>query len=173
MEIDTLAGLPAHPLFVHVPVILVPMAALAAGLLALFPRLIRRWGWWVVGLAGVGAVGAILAAGSGEGLEDRVEETAALERHTDLGEVARNVSIVLFVVVLALVLAQRFITVSRIRTVVASILMIVTATGAAGTIAAAGHSGAESVWSERIDSGEQKYENDAEGRTEDPDDEKD
>jgi hypothetical protein len=118
-------------------------------------------------------VGAILAAGSGEGLEDRVDETAVLERHTDLGEVARNVSIVLFVVVLALVLAQRFITVSRIRTVMASILMIVTATGATGTIAAAGHSGAESVWSERIDSGEQEYENDSEGRTEDPDDEKD
>lgn len=153
MEIDTLAGLPAHPLFVHVPVIVVPVAALATVILALFPRHIERWGWWVVCLAGAGALGAILTAGSGEALEDRVDETALLERHTDLGELARTVSIGLFAVLVVVALAHRFISATRVRTVTASVLLIGAAGGAVGTIAAAGHSGAESVWSEVVDAG--------------------
>lgn len=153
MEFDTLAGLPAHPLFVHVPVIVVPLAALATVILAFFPRYIERWAWWVVCLAGVGALGAILTAGSGEALEDRVDETALLERHADLGELARTVSIALFIVLAIVAMAHRFISGSRIRTVLTSIILVGAATGAVGAIAAAGHSGAESVWSEVVEAG--------------------
>lgn len=154
MEIDTLAGLPAHPLFVHIPVIVVPMAAMAAGILAIFPRFIGRWVWWVAGLAGVGALGAVLTAGSGEALEERIEETALVERHTELGELARAVSIALFAVLVVVAVTWRFVSGKRIRTAVASVVMLGAAAGAVGTIAAAGHSGAESVWSEVVGSDE-------------------
>lgn len=154
MEIDTLAGLPAHPLFVHIPVIVVPMAAIAAGILAIFPRFIGRWVWWVAGLAGVGALGAVLTAGSGEALEERIEETALVERHTELGELARAVSIALFAVLVVVAVTWRFVSGKRIRTAVASVVMLGAAAGAVGTIAAAGHSGAESVWSEVVGSDE-------------------
>ena len=151
MEIDTLSGLPAHPLFVHIPVVLVPLAASAAVILVVFPQHIRRFGWWVAGFAGIGALGAILAAGSGEALEDRVEETAALERHTDLGEVARTVSILLFVVLVALVLGHRLLIGRRLRRALAVVVVGAVSVGAVATIAGAGHSGAESVWSDVVD----------------------
>lgn len=170
MEIDTLSGLPAHPLFVHIPVVLVPMAALGAIALAIFPRFIRRWGWWVVALAGVGALGAIFAASSGEAFEERVEETSALERHTELGEVARSVSIVLFIVLISLVLAQRFLNGNRLRTIAASAVVIAAAAGAVGTIAAAGHSGADSVWSEVVTNSDQIKDGDSGDRYDSDDD---
>ncbi|MGA0877506.1 MAG: DUF2231 domain-containing protein [Ilumatobacteraceae bacterium] len=156
MEIEELAGLPAHPLFVHLPVVVVPMAAAAALFLAVFPRFISKWGWWAVGLAGVGALGAVLAAGSGEALEESVRETEAIERHVELGEMARNLSLVLFVVVLALMLARKVLAVSRLRTIVASIVVAAAAVGAVVTIASAGHTGAESVWSDRTKDGSEK-----------------
>ena len=155
MEIEKIAGLPAHPLFVHLPVVIVPMAAAGALLLSVFPRFIAKWGWWVVGSAGVGALGAILATGSGEALEESVRETDALERHAELGEMARNVSLVLFVVVLALMLARRVLAASRFRTIVASIVVAAASVGAVVTLANAGHSGAESVWSDRTKNGSQ------------------
>lgn len=153
MEIEKLAGLPAHPLFVHLPVVVVPLAASGALILAVFPRFIAKWGWWVVGAAGVGALGAILAAGSGEALEESVRETDAIERHAELGEMARNVSLVLFVVVLALMVARKVLAAGRFRTVAASIVVAAVSVGAVVTIANAGHTGAESVWSDRIENG--------------------
>ena len=58
MEIDKLFGLPAHPLLVHVPVVLVPLAALMAIAFAIRPAWLDRFGWWLVAVSGVGAVGA-------------------------------------------------------------------------------------------------------------------
>lgn len=161
MDIDKLAGLPAHPLFVHLPVVVVPLAAIGTLILAVVPRFIARWGWWVVGSAGVGALGAVLAAGSGEALEESVRETEAIERHAELGEMARNVSLVLFAVVLAAMVARRFLAADRVRTVVASVVMAAASIGAVVTVANAGHTGAESVWEDRVSVGGERQEGDA------------
>lgn len=67
---ETFDGLPAHPLVVHLPVVLVPLAALAVLALALRPRLLRTFGVVVTVLAGVGFAGALLATNSGEALEE-------------------------------------------------------------------------------------------------------
>jgi len=62
-------GLPAHPLFLHVPVVLIPVAGLAALVLAVRPGLLERHGVWVAGVA-VAALGATnLTIGSGKALE--------------------------------------------------------------------------------------------------------
>jgi uncharacterized membrane protein len=81
MEINNLFGLPAHPLLVHLPVVMVPMAALGAIILAIFPKFFTRYGWWVTGIAFIGAVGAILAAGSGEALEQKLGEQSLVMFH--------------------------------------------------------------------------------------------
>lgn len=174
MEIEKLAGLPAHPLFVHLPVVVVPMAAAGALFLAVFPRFIARWGWWVVGFAGAGALGAIMAAGSGEALEESVRETGAVERHAELGEMARNVSLVLFMVVLALMVARKFLAGNRARTVIASVVVAVASVGAVVTVANAGHTGAESVWEDRLsEGGEDQEGDDVDDRGRDDDGDKD
>lgn len=85
IEMDELFGLPAHPLLVHIPVVIIPLALLAA-VLALWPRTRRHAALAAAALALVGAVGAVLAAGAGETLEDDVRETELVEEHVEQGD---------------------------------------------------------------------------------------
>ena len=62
---DTLGGLPAHPLFVHLPVALVPLAAIGAVCMAVRPQWRQRFGVPVAIIAGVGFIGTLLAASTG------------------------------------------------------------------------------------------------------------
>lgn len=106
MEIKTLFGLPAHPLLVHVPIVLVPLAAIGA-VLMLWPRFRAKIGWATVVIAGIATVFTFLAVGSGEQLEEAVERTAnerLLEAHTEIGENLRPWILLLFVVLLAIML---------------------------------------------------------------------
>ena len=81
MEIDTLFGLPAHPLVVHAAVILLPLAAVGLLLVAAIPRARRLSAPIVLGIALAATVAVGLAQQSGEALEDRVPETE-LSRNT-------------------------------------------------------------------------------------------
>jgi hypothetical protein len=69
IKINTIySGLPAHPLFLHVPVILIPVAGLAALALAARPSWWVRHGVWVTFVAVV-ALGALnLTMGAGKAL---------------------------------------------------------------------------------------------------------
>ena len=107
MEVSKLFGLPAHPLFVHVPVVLVPLAALGAVLIAVRPAWRSRFGMLVVAAAGVGLAGLQFAIGSGEALEEHVKESQALERHEELAGITRLSVLVFFVAVTGLVLYDR------------------------------------------------------------------
>jgi hypothetical protein len=84
--LDSLFGLPAHPLVVHAAVVLVPLAALGVLAIAFWPAARRRIGWIVVGLAFVGMVSAFLAKESGESLEETVPRTEAVRDHAELGD---------------------------------------------------------------------------------------
>jgi len=59
-------GLPAHPLFVHVPVILIPIAAIGGLLLAARPSLLAKHGVWLcaVSVVALGALNLTMGAGS-------------------------------------------------------------------------------------------------------------
>jgi hypothetical protein len=81
-----IAGLPAHVLLIHVVVVLVPLAALAAVLCASWPALRRRVGVLLPILALVALVAVPLTTQAGEWLERRVTPTAALRAHTRLGD---------------------------------------------------------------------------------------
>ena len=43
---DTIAGLPAHPLFVHLAVVAIPLTAVLAILASIWPAARRRLGWF-------------------------------------------------------------------------------------------------------------------------------
>lgn len=150
---DSISGVPAHPLLVHIPVMCVPLAALGVLLLALRPGWRRHYGPVVVFLAGLGAIGGILAAGSGESLQEsrRIRD---LGDHGDLGEMARNVAIVLFVLVVAWVALDRWRSHPRVQKVpawatpVLTVLCVLVSIGGVAAVIAAGHSGAKRAWDE-------------------------
>jgi hypothetical protein len=85
IELDELFGLPAHPLLVHIPIVLIPLALLTA-LLALWPTVRRPALIATAALAVMGAGGVVLAVGAGEKLQDRVRETERVEEHAERGE---------------------------------------------------------------------------------------
>ena len=155
MEIDSFFGIPAHPLFVHLPVVLTPLAAMTA-LVMFKPEWRRSYLWVTVVLSGVALIGAQLAVGSGESLEESVNESPALELHTDLGETARTIIAIFFVITLALAIyeyMQRRRTTSEdtsrptvaIATVLTS-LMVIAGAFATGWVIKAGHQGAKVTW---------------------------
>ena len=153
---DTIFDLPAHPLLVHIPVMAIPLAAIGALLVALRPGWRRAYGPIVVALAGLGALGAVLTASSGESLQE-AKRITDLGDHGELGETARNVALVFFVIVTALVVLDRWRNHERLRRVPAwapvalAVLTVLSAAGAVLTVVAAGHSGAERVWENEQD----------------------
>lgn len=60
---DSIFGIPAHPLFVHIPVVLIPLAAVGVVIMVIRPTWWERYKWATLAVAGVGMVGAIIAAG--------------------------------------------------------------------------------------------------------------
>lgn len=171
-ELNTISGIPLHPLIVHIPVVLVPLAFIGAIAALAMPR----WRSWCLPLTAVFAtvslIGVQLAIQSGEGLEEILdEESAAIERHSQLAEQARPM--VLLFVLFAVAAAVIWWMVSRdsgeeatagrtatLRKLIVPICALSVLTGALATvwIYRTGHSGAESVWkdagSEGGDSGE-------------------
>jgi uncharacterized membrane protein len=151
MELNNLFGLPAHPLLVHLPVVMVPMAALGAIILAIFPKYFARFGWWVTGISFIGAIGAILAAGSGETLEERVDRSSTLRDHAEMGETARLLAVALFVVLLIVMLARKYRAADMTKKAVSiavSVVIAVSAAAAGWVIIQTGHSGAKASWCE-------------------------
>lgn len=154
MEINSLFGVPAHPLFVHLPVVLTPLAALTA--LVMFRTRWRKSFLWVtVALSGVALLGAQLAVGSGEQLEESVRETQALELHAGLGEATRTLIAVFFFVTLALavydlILARRSdekpSALGRQIATVMTAAMVLSGTFATVWVVRTGHQGAEITW---------------------------
>ena len=171
MELQKLFGLPAHPLLVHIPVVLVPLAAIIAIVFAFKPAWLDRFGWGLVALSGVGALGAILAAGSGESLDElqNKAETAAREDHFELGETARTIAIVFFVVVTAVVVLRHFarkraangteqtgfwgLLGSKAGAICIAAVLVLSAAAATYTISKAGHQGAKISWDEKLNGG--------------------
>ncbi len=166
---DELFGLPAHPLVVHLPVVLLPLAVVGVAAMLLRPAWYRQFRWPVLAITAVGTLGAIVAANSGESLEERVEDSGgravreAIEEHAEAGETARTLAIVFLVAVAAFVVIPwwlerrtRRVTAAEAAPVAApawlrAVLMAFVALAAVGslvTIIDAGHSGADSVWNE-------------------------
>jgi hypothetical protein len=102
-----ITGLPLHVLVVHAVVVLLPLSAVGAVVVAGWPRARRRWGWPVVIAAAVAVVAIPVATQSGEGLEHNLPRTDALEAHTHLGDELLPYAAGMLVALLAMMLVQR------------------------------------------------------------------
>jgi hypothetical protein len=158
-------------LIVHIPVVLLPIAAVGAVLMVLSTSWRARIGWLVVTAAGISIVFVQLAIGSGEALEEHLDETDLIRSHAHLGEAVRPYAAVFFVAVLAFMVYDRW----RSRRAQQGDAPVATAVGKGtwrdpimATLAVvvlvssllsgiwvyrAGHSGATSVWSDVRDAG--------------------
>ncbi len=151
MEIDTLFGLPAHPLVVHAAVVLLPIAAIGLILVAVFPKARRHYAPVIFGVALVATIAVGLAQQSGESLQGSVPRTEQLEEHTEQGETVLPWAIAV-TIVSAAVAAEPFVgdRLKRVSpTVVSAVLIgasVVAGIGATWTVIDVGHSGATSVW---------------------------
>lgn len=150
-------GLPLHPLVVHAAVVLVPLSFV--GLVVAFAA--GRWRAPILAsaaaLAVAGAFFAVLAAQSGEELEEEVEERAEaagvdarFHDHPELGDQAEILAIVFAIVTViaaGLPYAWKQAADRRAQLALMGIAAVVGA-GATWWMVQAGHTGAELVWEE-------------------------
>lgn len=87
-KIITFGGLPAHPLVVHVVVVLLPLAAICAVALAVRPAWRRRYEWPVLVLAAVGVGAVPVTQKTGEQLLSKLTlmDSPVLQHHADLSQ---------------------------------------------------------------------------------------
>jgi hypothetical protein len=110
IQINTIySGLPAHPLFLHVPVILIPVAAIGAIVLVIWPRLFARHGLWI-GLVAIVALGATnLTIGAGHALRNdlNLQGPGIIAQHASAADTLRLVLIVFTALLLVAVAVFR------------------------------------------------------------------
>ena len=163
--VSQLFGLPAHPLFAHLAVVAVPLAALLVGVVAVFPRVPRIVRITALVLAGLSVAVVPLMESSGKALEDRVTETAAVERHTEMGETLLPWVVGLLIVIVAVLATDwwrrrrvsngpgsqaapgRGALAGRIVTVGLAVVAVAVAAGTLVQTVRIGHSGAQATWS--------------------------
>lgn len=152
-RMETLFDLPAHPFFVHAPLVLSPLVALAAIAIAVRPAWQRRLGLPVVAASFVVLVATFLAGESGEALDELLQGTAAVREHEELADTTRVLVFGLFVVLGALVGIGRLVarraeapSWGRPARLGLSALTVVLAVASTVWMVRTGHSGAESHW---------------------------
>ncbi|HST38441.1 MAG TPA: DUF2231 domain-containing protein [Conexibacter sp.] len=162
VEPDRAFGLPAHPLLVHLPVVLIPLLVIAAIALTLKPAWRARYGL-AVGLLVVGALAStVLAAGAGEQLLAHEREQSALIH--DHQEAADTLRLLMFALtgILLLTLARDWYAARAGRAAVlggravavglAAVTLVLA--GATGFfVVRTGHLGAKATWQQEGGSG--------------------
>jgi uncharacterized membrane protein len=140
LQIDTLFGLPAHPLILHVPVVFVPLLGLVAIAAAVSAR-VDRYRIQVAAFSVITLIATLLTAGAGEAFleerEDEIEDKAMLANHEDAGDALRFTMVLL---TFALVVAM-----FRRHVVLRGVIGLLAAT-AIFFVIRAGHLGASLVW---------------------------
>jgi uncharacterized membrane protein len=137
-----------HPMLVHFPLVLLMVVPvfLALAIQRREPAGAYAISAWI--LLAMGALGAVAATMSGEAAESLVVATdqvrEALERHSDLGEVARNIAVGLFLAQSAFLLWVRVFkkTVGGGAANLFLVLLFLGSIGGAVVVAMAGHAGA-------------------------------
>jgi hypothetical protein len=99
-------GIPLHPLVVHAVVVLLPLAALGAIVIALRQSWRRRLGLPVLLLAIAGAGAVPVATQTGEQLEHALPANPAIEAHAELGDRLLPYAALFAVLVAAAVIAE-------------------------------------------------------------------
>jgi uncharacterized membrane protein len=153
---ESIFGVPAHPFFVHIPLVLIPLVCIGVIAIAVRPAWRRRFGWILVGASALMVAATLLAVSSGEAFDDRLDNAEPIEHHQQLAETSRLLVIALFVAVLALVVVGRYrdrsydaaSTPAWMPSLMVALAVITVATAALSTvwIARTGHEGTKVVW---------------------------
>lgn len=150
---STVAGLPAHVLFVHFIVVLAPLPAGLLAVCSVWPAARRRLVWPVLVLASAIAVLTPVTAEAGEWLEEHVDRSAAVHTHTELGATMIYFSAALLLAavgVTILHLRERTRPSSRVRTFIVAGLVIVVAVATSVQVYRIGESGSRAVWGDSV-----------------------
>jgi hypothetical protein len=112
VEIHRAFGLPAHPLLLHIPVVLIPILGLALLLAAIRPSFFERYALAIGALTIVSLAATILTVGAGKAFRSdremqRADEAQRLHEHAQSGETLRLVMVALAAVVLVAVLLSQ------------------------------------------------------------------
>jgi hypothetical protein len=148
--LDTIFGLPMHPLIVHATVVIVPTAALLVAVAAIYPRF-RAWVGPVPALAALLSCLLVpLSTGSGEELEHRVGETSLVQKHADLAG-----TLIWFVIPLAVVAVvgywlHRSPATAKALVPAVAIGAVLLSGATLVDVALIGHSGAKASWSKVV-----------------------
>jgi hypothetical protein len=161
MDIKTLFGLPAHPLLVHIPVVLIPLAAFGA--LGLWWKPWRdRFGIATAVILIVAGIFTQLAISSGQTLRHQLDNNSALVRaHVTIAEDIRPWLLLFFVALAAFLWFERKQaaagTVSMRNPVLTGTLVatIVFAGISVYWVQRIGHTGAKAVWQPKMDQARQ------------------
>lgn len=141
---DTITNLPWHPLVVHAAIVLVPLGALGAVLVAIRAEWNRLHGFLVVATTFVAAGSSFVAKESGEKLASRVGLPVD---HAHWGKYVVVAAGLLFLSVAALWWLDRTHRETRPAYAKAlAVVQIVLAAVAFTVVVIAGHSGAQAVW---------------------------
>lgn len=142
--IDSVLGLPLHPLVVHAAVVLLPMAALAVLVLVFVQRWRATYTWLTMGLVAAAAGAGVLAKEAGEQLAETVAVSAD---HVRWGDLLGGASIVFFLVAEAwLWWARRTGNEPNVPREVLRWAAAAVSVGILVLTVLAGHSGAAAVW---------------------------
>jgi hypothetical protein len=159
IKLDRLWGLPAHPLLLHAPVILIPILAMAVVAGVARPAWRRRYGVGVAALAIVALGSTFLAAGAGEKFKDQRDamrarfgggEDPALHRHAELAGTLRVIMVVAVIAIVALVVLDRMARAIPAAAITGlAVAALITSLLAGVWTVRTGHAGAKVTWGER------------------------
>jgi len=144
---DTLFGLPAHPLIVHLPIVAIPTLAVVAILVALRTSARERYGLAVIAFGIVTTIATFLAAASGTSLAEEVGKVESISSHQQHGETLRLLVLLVTILLILQVVDLRKRGPQRDATArFFSLAIIIAAVLSVVWTVLTGHSGAESVW---------------------------
>ena len=142
----SVAGLPLHPLVIHISIVLIPLVAIGALVMSYLPSFSRRYGKLILIIAIVAQASLFLAKVTGEAFEEILDKE--MGRHAELGEIAPFITLPMVALIyLRWRLDRSGATVGSawVRRLT-SVALIVAAIASIVVIVLVGHSGAESVW---------------------------
>ncbi len=150
--LEKIGDLPAHPLIVHLPIVLGPVVGLLT-LLCVVPKWRSRLLWPTAGLAVLFAFSAVLAAASGENFAETLQIGDAIKDHEEAAETLRLIGIVLAIVTVAVAALG-----SRLKGLVqtgAVLLVALLGVATIGFTIKTGHEGAKAVWKAPFEAAEE------------------
>jgi predicted membrane protein DUF2231 len=142
MEIN---GLPAHPLLVHLVVVLLPLTAVAAVVISAWPAAQRKLTFLVPLGAVIGAAAVPITTRAGQDLAKKLGNPPFIARHESFGDQVLPWAAALAVTTLAQWLYLRRGTATLPR-IVLGVLVVASAVGTATIVVLTGDSGAKAVW---------------------------